>query len=1139
MPPRTTRNAAKGKAAGKKPAQQTIVDAMKRTSLRRKEKAPRHESSESEGEGLSELDEMMESEDDEDDTGGAEESKDGETPSKNSKNMDPSAVLTGSYVLSAGNPSELSRRLKKTWKALQETPNQQQDAGVPLEQLRLVCAELFHEKIIDNDEKSVRSLAACCFAELLRVYAPDMPFKANEELYDAFQLILEQLRCLAVEGNEESNSNASSTDLHNLYILESLANVKSCSLLIGMDFTIDENEEPLLIQLFRTFFSTIRKEHSVKIENLMLSVMVSCVEESDTIDQPLLDVILAPLVHGGSAVDNTLMGDKSGQGSIERGPYHMAQELIRRTNDQLQNHLSHFFNSILVEASTAFVHKTSDLKEHVYTLIYEVHKINSSLLLYVLPNVCMQLQVDEIATRSEAIALMGRLFASAHADYGHDYMKNFRDFLGRFRDVSKEIRLQMVQVCAIIWQRKAELAPLIEKEFIQRLSDPEWEVRRLAVNEVCDLAANAIDLVSEDCLRQVGERMKDKKVLIRKETMTGLSQVYAAHISSHWDVQGSNSQGADKAFDLSVTSTANTKKLGWVPDFVLKCFAYPQEELKLRVIQLLDDILLPKAFAEPTRAKGLAFLLHSLDASSKEALRRILSERAKCNAIVGAFLKARRLSRMTSGRPTGNVDESMLRATGVLERGLAPLFSETSNLGKLLEQLVRWKDQSVFKQLEILCDYSASQQDARSARDRLIKSVGSKTALGDFLKNVCRKLNNLTVSQGTIGTYFGFFIANDMHHHRENRVIVDLLLMVSRITPQLFTEFIHEEFEAILVAAEEEPNEESEEEPRERDSKAMLGLLGVLGQFSKHWSANQAEDGLDKPVSSSIPSEKLRESLEQWCLGADSDDDPAGNSSAALALANFFGYSKETKVLVSKLSTKKVLQSPQSPNAQAILQSLGVFSKIYLPKQLFVPGRKSSEKSKTARNLSDSDGVRATPAKGIRMSTSLSPIKPSGFGGSFLTMSTPPASSKKRKSSVGTPGDRTSPKSSGPLTPNNGKRDSISGDVADDVTPPRRQSLMRQARSQAKTFVDQSSDSEKEPDDVVLGGSVAARRSKRKSPGAASVVSDKISQVTDEEGEKDNDTSSEPSSKKRTAPSPDHDDSEMPTFRASRRRRQI
>ncbi len=135
----------------------------------------------------------------------------------------------------------------------------------------------------------------------------------------------------------------------------------------------------------------------------------------------------------------------------------------------------------------------------------------------------------------------------------------------------------MVQVAAIIAQRKPDLAPLIDTEMKLRLQDPEWEVRRLAVQEVCDVGVKSLETVGDATLREVGERMKDKKVIIRKEAMTGLAQVYAA-----------------------APPAKQVMQLAWIPDYVLKCFAYPQQELKLRTVQLLDDIILPKP--KPTAA---------------------------------------------------------------------------------------------------------------------------------------------------------------------------------------------------------------------------------------------------------------------------------------------------------------------------------------------------------------------------------------------------------------------------------------------------------------------------------------------------------------------------------------------------------
>ncbi|POM70127.1 Hypothetical protein PHPALM_13484 [Phytophthora palmivora] len=359
-----------------------------------------------------------------------------QTPRKPRIRQAESDMLSGTYLSGAGrNTSTLSKRLKQVWEMLQKTSStqQQQEDGVldarAAQKLGLVAVELLQEKLLQHKDKHVRSLVACCLVEILRVSSPDSPFSSNEELYRVFKFLIEQLRALAPE------QTTTSSDLHHFHVLESLATVKSCLLVVGLDFTSEEEEDVMLVQLFRAFFNTLGEEHSAKIENLMLSIMVACIEETDNVEQPLLDVILRPLV--GANSDDVEM-DADDENIVKRSPAHMARELIRRTSDLLQNPLSNFFNNILIDGPGRLgSQKASELKEHVYTLIYEVHKINPSILLYVLPNVCLQFQVDEVATRSEAIALMGKLFASSHADYGHQYMKNFRDFLGRFRDANR------------------------------------------------------------------------------------------------------------------------------------------------------------------------------------------------------------------------------------------------------------------------------------------------------------------------------------------------------------------------------------------------------------------------------------------------------------------------------------------------------------------------------------------------------------------------------------------------------------------------------------------------------------------------------------------------------------------------------
>ncbi|CAI5738501.1 unnamed protein product [Hyaloperonospora brassicae] len=838
--------------------------------------------------------------------------------------------------------SALPKRLHQTWTALQHTPSRQQqreDAVVDAQaaaHVRRVAAELVAPALLEHSEQTVRSLVACCAVELLRVTSPDSPFGSDEALYRVFQLLIEQLRALPQAAATAACARGST---HQLYVLESLATVKSCGLAVGLRCPRAADEDNVLIQLFRALFSAaVRCSHSTKIEHWILSVMVTCIEESDGVDQPLLEAILSQLVPAAA------MGERAGDGpdNEEAGGGHesscrLAREVIQRTSDVLQNPLSTFLNNMLIDTTDpSGLQTASKLKGHVHTLIYEVHTINPALLLYVLPNVCLQLQVDEVATRSGAVALMGKLFASPHTDFGHQYMKNFREFLGRFRDASKEIRMQMIQVCVTIWECKTDLASLLEKEFISRLSDPEWEVRQLVVHELCDFAANCLEMISEECLRAVGERMKDKKVILRKETMTGLSQVYSAHISSYWEA---NEAAEKKLLSLNHRniSAADVKKLGWIPDYVLKCYAYPQQELKLRVIQLLDDFLLPKAFSEQTRANGLLFIFHALDSTSREALRRMFSERAKCQKVCKLFVDFK-VQQRHKGCFIESKSGALEEAKQQLCKGLAPLFSDVSGLDKLFDQLSTWKDHSVYKHLGALCDYSKSQHEMRHARDQLVRCVGSKTALGEFLKKLCRKLSLLTMNQASVATLLDFLIAKEGRPSKGNRSVVDLVVMASGELPELFAPFVHNKVTAILTQSNEDPieNQSDEEDAVPRDPRVTLGALHVLARYPHYRAVTCDEE--NAPLESNernIPSAALMKRLRSFCLGDSNVEAQNFNTAkesraaelAAIALSHLNEGTDELVGLVNKLCSNEKLGHPDHPGVLAALQSLKVFAK--------------------------------------------------------------------------------------------------------------------------------------------------------------------------------------------------------------------
>lgn len=86
----------------------------------------------------------------------------------------------------------------------------------------------------------------------------------------------------------------------------------------------------------------------------------------------------------------------------------------------------------------------------------------------------MQLQSEAEEVRLKAVKLLGRLFASPYAEYGAEFPKNFRDYLGRFIDLAPAVRLEVVDCSSLIMKRKPLLSGIVEEYLVKRLRDTEW-----------------------------------------------------------------------------------------------------------------------------------------------------------------------------------------------------------------------------------------------------------------------------------------------------------------------------------------------------------------------------------------------------------------------------------------------------------------------------------------------------------------------------------------------------------------------------------------------------------------------------------------------------------------------------------------
>lgn len=142
-------------------------------------------------------------------------------------------------------------------------------------------SDLVARAILHHKDQGVRAYAACCLAELLRLYAPDAPY-TQPELRDIFQFFVKQLQ----EGLKTPDS-----AYHTQYfaLLESLSTVKSAVLICDLP-----SGDDLMVEFFRTFFWIAnRGTANKKMEHYMSDILVALLDECQSVPTAVLDTILA------------------------------------------------------------------------------------------------------------------------------------------------------------------------------------------------------------------------------------------------------------------------------------------------------------------------------------------------------------------------------------------------------------------------------------------------------------------------------------------------------------------------------------------------------------------------------------------------------------------------------------------------------------------------------------------------------------------------------------------------------------------------------------------------------------------------------------------------------------------------------
>eukprot|EP00096_Caligus_rogercresseyi_P009881 TRINITY_DN3454_c0_g1_i3.p1 TRINITY_DN3454_c0_g1~~TRINITY_DN3454_c0_g1_i3.p1 ORF type:complete len:1298 (-),score=389.78 TRINITY_DN3454_c0_g1_i3:131-4024(-) len=600
---------------------------------------------------------------------------------------------------------ELIRRLKTLVTTFQNYSQAEDESSYA--ELVPLSNHLVDESFLNHESKDVQLLVACCVADILRMFAPEAPYKDPYQIKAIFHFLIKQLAGIKDPKNPAFK--------RYFYLLENLAFVKSFT----MCFDLEDSSE-ILCSLFSLFFRIVNDEHSGKVKNCMLDVLVPLITDSDIVPNELLELILKNIIDPYK--------------TQRKNAYELAKSLILKTKVTLETYIQQYFKVALFLGKSDS--KTSLSSSRTYDLIYELYIISPPILISVFPQLEFKLKSTDESERMGSVSLLARIFSEPSSRLSSVSPLLWKAFLGRFNDVSLSIRIKCVQHTMHFLLNHEEVTPDIIEVLKVRQHDPYEAVRFEVVTAIVSAAKRNFSIVaeSEDLLNFVKERTMDKKFKIRKEAVNGLAFVYYRHIMQPLQIPG-----------------AVKKAVSWIKNKILHGYYMPGIEDRLLVERLVNTRLVPFTLAPEERMKKLLILFCTIDENASKAFIEIQKNQLSVRKGMREFMGLHKLP--ASEKRTRDLAQRVI----LISRYLPEPIKAQEFIKKLSQHLLT--DEAMVALFDKILDEDVSCSDCLDNVNLVLKKLGPPVKSNIYygtIKQLLERISSLMIDVEAIKYLIGF-----------------------------------------------------------------------------------------------------------------------------------------------------------------------------------------------------------------------------------------------------------------------------------------------------------------------------------------------------------------------------------------------
>uniref|UniRef100_A0A5B7AN91 Sister chromatid cohesion protein PDS5 B n=2 Tax=Davidia involucrata TaxID=16924 RepID=A0A5B7AN91_DAVIN len=553
-----------------------------------------------------------------------------------------------------------------------------------LESMQPFLDAIVKPELLKHQDREVKLLVATCICEITRITAPEAPY-SDDVLKDIFHLIVNTFGGLSDTSGPSFG--------RRVVILETLAKYRSC--VVMLDLECDE----LVNEMFSTFFAVASDDHPESVLTSMQTIMVVLLEENEEVQEDLLLVLLSVL--GRNKNDFTMAARR------------LAMNVIEHCSGKLEPGIKQF----LISSMSGDRSLNSQIDYH--EVIYDIYRCAPQILSGVVPYLTGELLTDQLDIRLKAVKSVGDLFALPGSAISETFLPIFSEFLKRLTDRVVEVRmsvLEHVKIYLLSNPFRAE-APQIISALCDRLLDYDENVRKQVVAVVCDVACHSLTSIPVETIKLVAERLRDKSLLVKKYTMERLAEIYRLYCLSCSD------------------GSIKTDEFDWIPGKLLRCF-YDKDFRSDMIEPILCVSLFPTEFSVKDKVRNWVRVFSGFDRVEVKALEKIMEQKQRLQQEMQRYLSLRQ---MYQDGDAPELQKKVIFCFRIMSRCFTDPAKAEENF-QILDQL---KDANIWKILTSLLDPNTSSLQAYGCRDDLLKILGEKHRLYEFLSTLSMKCSYL------------------------------------------------------------------------------------------------------------------------------------------------------------------------------------------------------------------------------------------------------------------------------------------------------------------------------------------------------------------------------------------------------------